>query len=165
MQDSVRAPMFVSQPAHATVAAANRLDMSRDKGRAHPDDPVQELTFDDVLDIINPLQHLPVISTIYRELTGDKIKPAMQIMGDLGYGGPSGFVLSCLQVLFGQISGDDLGGHVMAFLDGRDSANVAAAPKAAEAPAQVAAADISSGPVAAPEVAVAMRTYGDGTRR
>ena len=28
-------------------------------------------SFLDVLDIINPLQHLPVISTLYRQVTGD----------------------------------------------------------------------------------------------
>ncbi|MDP6473864.1 MAG: hypothetical protein QF894_03030 [Alphaproteobacteria bacterium] len=29
--------------------------------------------FDDFLDLINPLQHIPIISTIYREITGDTI--------------------------------------------------------------------------------------------
>ena len=38
-------------------------------------------TFFDFLDIINPLQHIPVISTIYRSLTGDKIDPGSRIAG------------------------------------------------------------------------------------
>ena len=29
-------------------------------------------SFKDVLDTINPLQHIPIINTIYRELTGDQ---------------------------------------------------------------------------------------------
>ena len=120
--------MFVSPPAHHTVADPYPHVVACDKGETFTEGPVQELTFDDILDLVNPLQHLPVISTIYRAITGDKIKPAMQIMGDLGYGGPSGFVLSCFQVLFNQISGDDIGGHILSFLDGKDSPKVAAAP-------------------------------------
>src|SRR5262249_14874851 len=114
--ENLRAAMFVSQPAHHTVASTHQLDMAQDKGKTFTNNPPQDLTFDDILNIINPLQHLPVISTIYRAITGDTIKPAMQIMGDLGYGGPSGFVLSCFQVLFSEISGDSVSGHVMAFL-------------------------------------------------
>ena len=33
-------------------------------------------TFADFLDIINPLQHIPVLSTLYRHLTGDTIDAA-----------------------------------------------------------------------------------------
>ena len=33
-------------------------------------------TFFDFLDVINPLQHIPVVSTLYRSLTGDEIDPA-----------------------------------------------------------------------------------------
>jgi len=29
--------------------------------------------FHDLLDIVNPLQHLPVIGTLYRAITGDKL--------------------------------------------------------------------------------------------
>ncbi len=32
-------------------------------------------SFGDIVDIINPLQHIPVVSTIYREMTGDDIGP------------------------------------------------------------------------------------------
>jgi len=172
--------MFVSPPAHHTVADPYPHFVACDKGETFTEGPVQELTFDDVLDLVNPLQHLPVISTIYRAITGDKIKPAMQIMGDLGYGGPSGFVLSCFQVLFNQISGDDIGGHILSFLDGKDSPKVAAASasgagpapqlaSAAEAPT-VAAADtptVAAGgpPPASVNVVDAIQSYRNGTNR
>ena len=35
--------------------------------------------FDDVLDAINPLQHIPIVSTIYRAITGDKIDVAPRL--------------------------------------------------------------------------------------
>lgn len=39
------------------------------------------LNFWDFLDIINPLQHIPVISTIYRQITGDEIGAAAKVIG------------------------------------------------------------------------------------
>ena len=39
------------------------------------------LTFGDVLDVINPLQHIPVVSTIYRAITGDEISPGARVAG------------------------------------------------------------------------------------
>ena len=47
--------------------------------------------FGDLLDVINPLQHLPVISSIYRTLTGDEISPASRLAGGALFGGPVGF--------------------------------------------------------------------------
>lgn len=46
--------------------------------------------FLDFLDIINPLQHIPVVSTIYQHVTGDTIKPAAEIFGGALFGGPVG---------------------------------------------------------------------------
>ncbi|MGE0119137.1 MAG: hypothetical protein AB7S71_07060 [Dongiaceae bacterium] len=104
--------------AHKAVESTRVLDTARDKGRTHLDEPAQDLTFDDLIDIVNPLQHLPVVGMLYRAITGDEIKPAMRILGDIGYGGPMGFVFSCLQVLFEEVSGDDIAGHGLAMLTG-----------------------------------------------
>ncbi len=51
-------------------------------------------TFGDIIDVINPLQHIPVISSIYRNITGDTIAPSMQIAGDALFGGPIGAAVS-----------------------------------------------------------------------
>ena len=48
--------------------------------------------FGDLVDVINPLQHLPVISSIYRTLTGDEISPASRLAGGAFFGGPIGLV-------------------------------------------------------------------------
>jgi hypothetical protein len=34
------------------------------------------LSFWDVLDVFNPLQHIPLLNSVYREVTGDQITPA-----------------------------------------------------------------------------------------
>ena len=51
-------------------------------------------SFKDLLDIVNPLQHLPVVGSIYRYLTGDEPAAGTRIIGDALYGGPIGFGVS-----------------------------------------------------------------------
>ncbi|MGN6515095.1 MAG: hypothetical protein ACTHLR_04555 [Rhizomicrobium sp.] len=83
----------------------------------------------DLLDVVNPLQHLPVVSTIYRAVTGDKIGDVEKVAGDTLYGGPIGLVSSLADVAFEKITGKDFGDTVMAFvgIGGHDDNNTALA--------------------------------------
>lgn len=79
-------------------------------------------SFNDLLDTINPLQHLPIISTLYRDLTGDEIKPAARIVGGALFGGPIGAGIAITDAVLEQASGTDSGGHIMSLLSGEPSA-------------------------------------------
>lgn len=46
--------------------------------------------FFDLLDMINPLQHIPLLGTLYRHITGDEIHPVSRIVGGGIFGGPLG---------------------------------------------------------------------------
>ncbi|HEY8950580.1 MAG TPA: hypothetical protein VIM56_16975 [Rhizomicrobium sp.] len=83
----------------------------------------------DVLDVVNPLQHLPVVGTVYRAITGDQIGDVEKVAGDTLYGGPIGLVSSLADVAFEKITGKDFGSTVMAFvgLDHSDSTTALAA--------------------------------------
>lgn len=100
-----------------------------------------DVSFSDLLDIVNPLQHLPVISTLYRAITGDKIGTPEKIAGDTLYGGLYGFVASLADSAFQAITGKSVGDTVLAFLTGSDStassSGVAAAAPASAVPASV----------------------------
>ena len=147
------------QIAHRAVEDTHPLDTSREKGKTHLDDPPQDFTFDDFLDIINPLQHLPIVSFIYRAITGDKIKPAMRILGDIGYGGPTGFMSSCAEVLFEAIFGDDVGATAISLLTGGDDDKKKEEEKTAGVASDPAAQLASTDPAAAvPEPARAEAT-------
>jgi len=43
-------------------------------------------SFSDLLDLINPLEHIPLVSSAYRAISGDSIHPLSQIAGDIMYG-------------------------------------------------------------------------------
>lgn len=57
-----------------------------------------------VIDTINPLQHIPFVSFIYREITGDQITPDARFAGGMLYGGPIG----ALGAVAGMIAGGAL---------------------------------------------------------
>ena len=70
--------------------------------------------FKDLLDVINPLQHIPGISTVYRDFTGDSISPASRIGGATLFFGPIGAAVSTANVIVEKATGNDIGGHFMA---------------------------------------------------
>lgn len=73
------------------------------------------LTFGDLVDIINPLQHIPVISTIYRALTDDQIEPGSRLAGGALFGGGIGFASALFNTVLENATGQDIGEHALAF--------------------------------------------------
>jgi hypothetical protein len=73
--------------------------------------------FDDFLDLINPLQHIPIISTIYREITGDAISDGARIFGGALFGGPLGFAAAIGNAAVKQASGKDVGELAMSLFE------------------------------------------------
>jgi hypothetical protein len=65
-------------------------------------------TFRDLLAIVNPLQHLPIIGAIYRRLTGDTAHPVAQVVGGLIFGGPFGMFGAVLNAAVEQVTGKSL---------------------------------------------------------
>jgi hypothetical protein len=115
------------------------------------DDP-GGMTFADFLDIINPLQHLPIISTIYRAITGDKIGLAAKLVGGTLYGGPIGFLAQGVTAAFEQGAGKTTGEMLAELVhdvfgpsDAPDEAVAASSPELPPSPVAVAAAPADEG--------------------
>ncbi len=116
-----------------------------------------EIGFDDFIDLINPLHHLPFVGPLYREITGDEIKPAAQILGGLIYGGPVGLVTSASQAVAKEATGKEITGHVVAALFGEDDETLAAAPQVeaaarAQVPIEQTAVEQAAGDAPLPEI-------------
>jgi len=90
--------------------------------------------FGHILDIINPLQHLPVVGTVYRAITGDHIGAFEKIAGDTLYGGLWGAVTSVADVAFEGLTGKSAEDTVLAFFKGDDAPNTMVASANITAP-------------------------------
>ena len=77
--------------------------------------------FLDLVDMVNPLQHLPIISTFYRSMTGDTIKPVSRVVGGAAFGGPIGAASGIVNALVQYETGKDVGENVVASLEGDPS--------------------------------------------
>ena len=84
-----------------------------------------DFSFHDLISIVNPLQHIPIVSTLYRAVTGDSIKPLERIAGDTLYGGAWGFVSSVANLAFKDLTGKDFGETALALVEGDDTTAVA----------------------------------------
>jgi len=76
----------------------------------------EAFSFGDVIDMINPLQHLPVIGTLYRKFTGDTIKPFANIIGGAIFGGPVGAVSSTANVIIKDRTGKDIAENALSMI-------------------------------------------------
>jgi hypothetical protein len=68
--------------------------------------------FADFIDIINPLQHIPIVATLYRNFTGDQIAAAPRVIGGALWGRIGGFVSGLANALVEWWSGKDIGDHI-----------------------------------------------------
>lgn len=93
--------------------------------------------FDDLLDIVNPLQHLPVVSTLYREWTGDGIGAGAKLAGGAIFGGLIGFGASLVNVIVEEATGRDIGETLLAFVAGDERTEAAKTAAATPPPAEL----------------------------
>lgn len=104
MNPVLYSPNFASPPPAAGPAAGSHF------------------SFNDILDIVNPLQHIPVVGTLYRAITGDGIGKFEKVAGDTLYGGLWGAVSSVADLAFEAVTGKDIGDTVLALFDGKHEA-------------------------------------------
>ena len=115
-----------------------------------PDGP----SFRDVLDTINPLNHIPIVSDIFASATGHEPSTASKLAGGAIFGGPIGLVASLTGVIFEDVNGKTPGNAVYAALTGSSSdTDTMVASNDAKPSAQMAKVDTAVEPVDATELA------------
>ncbi|MGE5548175.1 MAG: hypothetical protein ACM33T_14815 [Solirubrobacterales bacterium] len=93
----------------------------------------EEPSFWDLVDVVNPLQHIPVVNTLYREATGDQIGVGARLAGGALFGGPVGLLVSAIGIGVEEETGKDIGGHVLALFRDGDAGPADGATQVAEA--------------------------------
>lgn len=110
--------MLTTGSSFATPAAIRDTAAAPAVAQAAPPAHKRGFSFGDFLDIVNPLQHLPVIGTLYRKLTGDEIGTPEKLVGDALFGGPWGLVSSLADTAFQSATGKNFGDTVLALITG-----------------------------------------------
>lgn len=73
-----------------------------------------EFSFGDFLDVINPLQHIPIVATIYRNMSGDHIGMVPRVIGGALWGKIGGLVVGVINAVVEWFTGKDIGDHIYA---------------------------------------------------
>jgi hypothetical protein len=76
----------------------------------------EEFGFGDLIDMVNPLQHIPIVNVLYRDLTGDRIGPAARVIGGTLYGGPIGGGAALVNIAVEYETGRDVTGNMVAMV-------------------------------------------------
>jgi hypothetical protein len=133
-------------------------------------------SFSDVLDILNPLQHIPVINSIYQHLTGDSEGAVADVAGGTLWAGPIGLVTSLVDLAMRSDGGKSASDSLLTWLGLEDDDRATAlaqndahpanpASPAAQAAQQTAAANTAPAVLTAPLAPVRAKTRDDETRR
>lgn len=78
---------------------------------------------DVLVDTLNPLQHLPVVGSLYRGATGDGMSAAAGVIGGAIFGGPVGLLAGLASAIFSETTGSSIEQRAIAALSdgGADS--------------------------------------------
>jgi len=159
VQPAAPTPLVAATAAPPPAAAEKAADVQNgaavtETTRAAPIDPTSPeaathvpyeddaLGFDDLVDLLNPLHHIPIVGSIYRAITDDTIKPDVQVAGSIAFGLATGSVLlaaasGIASAVFEQHTGEEPTVQLARSLFGDDDtvqvANAPPAPDAAQA--------------------------------
>ena len=75
--------------------------------------------FYDLLDMVNPLQHIPLVNVAYRKITGDEIRGAPQIIGGAIFGGALGAAGGLANVIIQEETGKGFADNALALASGK----------------------------------------------
>ena len=91
------------------------------KSQANPLAATDSFGFADLIDVINPLQHIPIVNNIYRSLTGDTIGGFANVVGSTLFGGPIGGGVALANEIVKTDTGKSITEHAMGGVSGRDA--------------------------------------------
>ncbi len=94
-----------------------RLDRLAERPCADGVCGTQAFSFKDIFDVVNPLQQLPIVGSLYRQATGDTISTGARLAGGFLLGGPIGFMVAAFNAGLEGATGADVGEHMLAALD------------------------------------------------
>lgn len=74
--------------------------------------------FGDLIDIVNPLHHIPLVGSLYRHVSGDDIRSSSKIFGGAVFGGAIGAASGLVNLIVEEETGRDIAGNMVAMISG-----------------------------------------------
>ena len=99
-----------------TASPAQAVNSTKTEGKGFHPFGEDGFSFLDLIDVVNPLHHIPVVGPLYRDITGDVIDLLPQIAGSTLFFGPIGAGLAAVDVVLKETTGSDTGDHILAML-------------------------------------------------
>ena len=75
---------------------------------------------DDLVDVVNPAHHIPILSSVYSNVSGDEQGYISEASGGFLLGGPLGLAVTAANIGLDALTGKDFGEHVWNFVAGDD---------------------------------------------
>lgn len=75
---------------------------------------------DDLVDVVNPAHHIPILSSVYSKVSGDEQGYISEASGGFLLGGPLGLAVTAANIGIDALTGKDFGEHVWNFVTGDD---------------------------------------------
>ena len=95
MSDVISSPPAITSGKNSCAVPTGEADPICEKSLGGQTGPNQrKIEFKDLIDVINPLQHLPLVSNMYRSISGDEIGVIPKFLGGAVFGGPVGLVMA-----------------------------------------------------------------------
>lgn len=92
-----------------------QMTMAAQEGTTYAATSAKPFGFGDLIDMVNPLHHVPVVGSLYREITGDEIRGAGKLIGGAVFGGAAGAGSSLVNLVVEHETGEDIPGKAMSF--------------------------------------------------
>lgn len=76
-------------------------------------------SFGDFLNLVNPLNYIPGVSTLYQNVTAQKASPVSSLIGGAIFGGPLGFAIAGIGAVFEEATGKGVIGSIADAVTGK----------------------------------------------
>lgn len=119
--ENVRAPRYALEE-RLSLAQSGQVPENVRARLAYRDESAEGLKnsnenafgFGDLVDMVNPLHHIPLVGYLYRKITGDQIKPIGNIIGGALFAGPLGAASGLVNMVIEAETGKDIPGNALA---------------------------------------------------
>ena len=139
------------------LAGAQGQDTLSFQSTSISEEPEDQFGFADLVDMVNPLHHVPVVGHVYRELTGDEIKPISRIMGGAAFSGPLGVATALIDTVITEETGRTMTENAIGFAFNQEEEHI----QIAEAKTPETAIENAINQVNDYEMATTLLTYSD----